>query len=198
MKQTQIKKLVSFFFEMGSLRKVIRAHQQTLLSFDLSDTIASHSFRVTLIGYFLARELKADVDKVIKMCLLHDMEETRSSDHNWVHKKYVKVYEEEIRRDQLKDLPNSKELLKLSKEYEERKTLESKIVKDADLLDETFLLREYDWQGNLEAKDWLRGPKRKSHHEKMMYTKLARDIAKEAKKQPPSAWWKKLWTPNRR
>jgi putative hydrolase of HD superfamily len=198
MKQTQIKKLVSFFFEIGNLRKVIRAHQQTLLSFDLSDTIASHSFRVTLIGYFLAGELKADVDKVIKMCLLHDLEETRSSDHNWVHKRYVKVYEDEIRYDQLKDLPNSKELLKLSKEYQERKTLESKIAKDADLLDETFLLREYDWQGNKEAKDWLRGLKKQSHHEKMMYTKLARDLAKEAKKQPPSSWWKKLWTPNRR
>jgi 5'-deoxynucleotidase YfbR-like HD superfamily hydrolase len=108
------------------------------------------------------------------------------------------VYEDEIRYDQLKDLPNSKELLKLSKEYQERKTLESKIAKDADLLDETFLLREYDWQGNKEAKDWLRGLKKQSHHEKMMYTKLARDLAKEAKKQPPSSWWKKLWTPNRR
>ena len=129
MKQNQIKKLVSFVFEIGNLRKVIRAHQQTLLSFDLSDTIASHSFRVIFIGYFLAKELKADVDKVVKMCLLHDLEETRSSDHNWVHKRYVKVFEDEIRHDQLKNLSNSEELLKLSKEYQERKTLEAKITK---------------------------------------------------------------------
>ena len=198
MKQNKIQKLVSFFFEIGNLRKVIRAHQQTLLSFDLSDTIASHSFRVSFIGYFLAKELKVDVDRVVKMCFLHDLEETRSSDHNWVHKKYVKVFEDEIRYDQLKELPNSQELIKLSKEYQARKTLEAKIAKDADLLDETFLLREYAWQGNKEAQNWLKGSNQKSHHEKMMYTKLAREIAKEAKKQAPSFWWKNLWTPTRR
>ena len=203
MKKGEIKNLTSFFFEIGNLRKVIRAHQQALLSFDLSDTIASHSYRVTLIGYFLAKELKADVNKVIKICLLHDMEETRSSDHNWVHKKYVKVFEDEIRYDQLKDLPNSQELIKLSKEYQERKTLESKIAKDADLLDEIFLLREYAWQGNKEAQEWLKGKrdprnKKMTSHEKMLSTKLGKEIAREAKRQSPSKWWENLWTSQNR
>jgi len=198
MEPQEIKKLTSFFFEIGNLRKVIRVHQQVLLSFDLSDTIAAHSFRVALIGYFLAKEQKADADKVLKMCILHDLEETRSSDHNWVHKKYVKVFEDEIRQDQLKDLPNSEELIQLSKEYQERKTLESKIAKDADLLEQIFLLREYDWQGNLEARDWLKGLEGESEYEKMMSTQLAKDIAKETKRQPPSDWWKGLDTPKRR
>jgi len=198
MKPKEIKKLTAFFFEIGNLRKVIRAHQQTLLSFDLSDTIASHSFRVVFIGYFLAKEIGADVDRVVKMCLLHDLEETRSSDHNWVHKRYVKVFEDEIRRDQLKNLPNSEELIELSKEYNERKTLESKIAKDADLLDEVFLLREYAWQGNKEAKDWLKGIHTVNQQEKMMSTKLAREVAVEAKKQAPSFWWENLWTAKRR
>jgi len=198
MKPDEIKKLASFFFEIGNLRKVIRVHQQVLLSFDLSDTIAAHSFRVALIGYFLAKEQKADADKVLKMAILHDLEETRSSDHNWVHKKYVKVFEDEIRQDQLKDLPNSEELIQLSKEYQERKTLESKIAKDADSLEQVFLLREYDWQGNLEARDWLKGPEGESEQEKMMFTQLAKDIAKEAKLQPPSDWWKDIYTPKRR
>jgi putative hydrolase of HD superfamily len=203
MKKEDIKNLTSFLFEIGNLRKVIRAHQQALLSFDLSDTIASHSYRVALIGYFLAKELKANSDKVVKMCLLHDLEETRSSDHNWVHKRYVKVFEEEIRNDQLKNLPQSGELLKLSQEYQNRKTLESKIAKDADLLDEILLLREYAWQGNKEAADWLigkrkKGTKGKSTHQKMLFTKLAKDVAREAKRQAPSLWWKNLWTPKNR
>ena len=67
MKQNQLKKLVSFFYEIGNLRKVIRAHQQMLLFQDLTDNIAAHSFRTAFIGYFLAKELKADADKVIKM-----------------------------------------------------------------------------------------------------------------------------------
>jgi 5'-deoxynucleotidase YfbR-like HD superfamily hydrolase len=45
----------------------------------------------------------------------------------------------------LKNLPNSKELLALSKEYQKRKTLEAKIAKDADLLDEILLLKEYEF-----------------------------------------------------
>jgi len=201
--KNQIKKLTSFFFEIGNLRKVLRAHQQMLLSYDLTDTIASHSFRVALIGYFLAKELEADVDKVIKMCLLHDLEESRSMDHHWVSKKYVKVFEEEIRREQLSELPHSEELTELSREYQERKTPEAKITKDADLLDEVFILREYVWQGNKEAAVWLKGTRKKgpggeSQQEKLMSTKLAKEIAKEAKGQIPSAWWENLWTPKRR
>jgi len=198
MKQNQLKKLVSFFYEIGNLRKVIRAHQQMLLFQDLTDNIATHSFRTAFVGYFLAKELKADADKVIKMCLLHDIEEARSADQNWVHKRYIKVFEDEIRDEQLKDILHSKELIKLSKEYQEKKTLEAKITKDADLLDEILLLREYQLQGNKEAEFWLNPGKLKSQQEKLMHTELAKALSKEAKKQEPTFWWKKLWTPNRR
>lgn len=197
MKSKDIKKLTSFFFEIGNLRKVARAHQQMLLFQDLTDNIASHSFRTTIIGYFLAKELKVDADRVIKMCLLHDIEEARSGDQNWVHRKYIKVYEDEIRKEQLENILHSGELLRLSKEYQERKTLESKIVKDADLLDEICLLREYQWQGSKEAKDWLHF-KNEGQQEKLMFTKLAKEIAKEVKKQEPSDWWSNLWTSKRR
>jgi putative hydrolase of HD superfamily len=204
MEKNQVKKLVSFFYEIGNLRKITRAHQQTLLSQDLTDNIASHSFRTAFIGYFLAKELKADADKVIKMCLLHDIEEVRCGDQNWVHKRYVKIFEEEIRKGQLKNLPKSEELLKLSKEYQQRKTLEAKTAKDADLIDEIFLLREYELQGNKEATDWLKGSHKKGvsngegQQEKHLFTKLAKQIAKEAKRQKASSWWDNLWTPNRR
>jgi len=203
MKNDKIKKLVSFFYEIGTLRRVLRAHQQTLLSHDPTDNISSHSFRTAFIGYFLAKESKVDADKVVKMCLLHDIEEARAGDQNWVNKRYIKVFEDEIRKGQLKELPNSKELLELSNEYNERKTFEAKIAKDADLLDEIFLLKEYEMQGSKEAIDWLKGthkkgPGKESQQEKMMFTKLAKKIAKEAKKQKPSLWWDNLWTPNRK
>jgi putative hydrolase of HD superfamily len=191
MKQKEIKNLASFLYEVGTLRRVLRSHQQTLLSVDPADNISSHSFRTAFIGYFLAKGLKANTDKVVKMCLLHDIEEARAGDQNWVHKRYVKVFEKEIREEQLKNLPGSKELLKLSKEYQEGKTLEAKIAKDADLLDEIFLLREYQLQGNKEAIDWLKGthkksPGGKSQQERQMSTKLAKEIAKIVKKQKPS------------
>ncbi len=197
MDKNNLGKLVSFLYEIGSLRKIARAHQQALMSQDLSDNIASHSFRAALIGYFLAEELKADSGKVMKMCLIHDIEETRCGDQNWIHRKYVKVFEEEIRKEQLLSIPNSKELQKISEEYQERKTLEAKIAKDADMLDQNLLLREYQLQGNKEAENWLK-TKGVSEREKLISTDLARQISKEIKTQNPSLWWSSLWTSKRR
>jgi putative hydrolase of HD superfamily len=197
MKEDKIKKLISFFFEIGSLRKIVRSHRQTLLTEELSDNISSHSFRSTIIGYFLAKEVGADPDRVIKMCLLHDIEESRAGDQNWVHKAFVKVFEEEIREGQLKELPHNQELLELSKEYQERKTLEAKIAKDADLLDQVLLLREYEWGGNKEASRWLKRVG-DSEQEKDMSTQIAKKMAKEIKRQEPSSWWKGIWTNKRR
>lgn len=189
-----IRKLISFFFEVGTLRKTLRSHRQTLLTDDLSDNIASHSYRVSMIGWFLAVAEKADPYRVIMMCLFHDLEESRSGDQNWVHKKFVKVYEKEIRESQLKSLLGAKELLKFSQEYEERKTLAAKVAKDADLLDQILILREYYWQGNKEAEIWLKG----KEQEKLMSTQTGKKLAKEAHKQRPSRWWDNLWTSNRR
>jgi len=49
------KKYARFFLEVGSLRKLARSHRQTLLTDDLSDNIASHSYRVVVIAYMLAQ-----------------------------------------------------------------------------------------------------------------------------------------------
>lgn len=194
MKNKQIKKLASLFFEVGTLRKIPRSHQQTLLSQDLSDNIASHSFRVAVIGYFLAENAEADSDKVVKMCLLHDLEEARTGDQNWLHKTYIKSFEGEVREDQVKGLGNTKEFKELSREYDERDSMEAKIAKDADRLDQMLLLKEYAWQGNEEAKKWLHlNREEDSEQEKMLNTELAQELAREIKEQKPSNWWRDSW-----
>jgi len=168
------KRLVSLFFETGTLRKIARSHRQTLLTDDFSDNIASHSFRVSVIGYFLALKEKADSNKVVLMCLFHDFDESRSNDLNWVHKKYVKVFEKEIFNDQFSFLHKEVALMKIISEYNVRKSQEALIAKDADLLDQILLLREYEWKGNKEASKWLKGDKIKR-----LSTQTAKSIAKE-------------------
>lgn len=189
-----LEKLVSFFFEVGTLRKTARSHRQTLLTDDLSDNIASHSHRTAIIGWFLAKKEKADPYKVVVMSLLHDLQEARIGDQNWIHKRYVKTFESEARKSQFKSLPGEEELLKLSREYEERKTQEAKIAKDADLLDQILILKEYSWQGNKEAELWLQG----REQEKLMFSKTARALAQEVYRQSPSKWWQNLWTNSRK
>ncbi len=175
--------ITKFFYEIGTLRKIVRSHRQTLLTDDLSDNIASHTFRVCIIGMMLAQLEKANVSKVVLMCLLHDITESRSGDQNWVHKKYVKVFEDEIIKSQVKPLPNSKGLLNIIHEYHKRKTKEAQIAKDADRLDQTLLENEYTWTGNQEAKTWGRT------NRTSLFSKSAKSLLLEICKQKPSDWW---------
>lgn len=194
MKSNDIQRFTNLIFEASSLRKVARSHRQTLLTDDLSDNIASHSYTVIFIAYLLATAEKVDVEKVITMAIFHDLGETRSGDQNWVHKRYVKVDEDEILDDQLKMLTSDNKVYEIMKEYNERKTKEAKIAKDADLLGQIILLKEYSEQGNKEALVWLNGGEQK----KRLYSKTAKTIAKQILTTSPHDWWDDIWTDKRK
>jgi putative hydrolase of HD superfamily len=145
---------------------------------------------------------KVDTGKVVMMCLLHDIPEARSNDQNWVHKKYVKVFDKEIIQEQLMGLPGKGKLKKFFNEYEKRKSLEAKLAKDADLIDQILLLKEYTHIGNKEAESWL-------HYEDFenscqqylgLHSKSAKELAKQIALSNVSDWWKekKKWTKDRR
>jgi putative hydrolase of HD superfamily len=193
--------IVNFFFELGTMRKLPRMHRQTLLTDDYSDTIASHSYRVALIGWFLAKIENADLYKVAMMGLMHDIAEARTGDHNWIHKRYVTVHEDEVHKEQLGTLPFP-DFKILMDEYEERKTIESIITKQADLLDQILLLREYEWQGNKEATIWLHGKGYEEGKGNAQLNKLTLESAKKLGQKiyevAPSQWWNDLWTSTNR
>ena len=192
-------RIADFLFEVGTMRKLARIHRQTLLTDDMSDNIATHSYRVSFIGWYLAKEEKADFYKTVMMCLLHDVAEARSGDHNWVHKKYVKVFDKEITKDQFGTLPFP-DFEELADEYNERTTKEAILAKDADLLDQILLLREYEWLGNREAGIWLRGKGGNKKNAKILDLKstAAKALGKAILKKNPSDWWNDIWTPKNR
>ena len=192
--------LVNFFFEVGTLRKIPRSHSQSLLTGDLSDNIASHSFRVVLIAFFLAKLEKANIEKVLTMAIFHDIPEARSGDQNWIHKRYVKVLEDEIILNQISPLPSYKNLLKIIKEYNERKTKEALVAKDADLLDQILLLKEYAHMGNKEAEIWLKGKDKKARGNAqlaLLKTNSAKKLGEAILRTLPGDWWLNLSTSKR-
>jgi len=194
------KEIVNFLFEVGTMRKLPRMHQQVLLSQDLSDNIATHSYRVSLVAWFLAKLEKADPYKTVMMALLHDTKEVRSGDHNYIHKKYVKIFEEEISKDQLGVLPFT-DLFDIDNEFEERKSKEAIIAKDADLLDQMLLLKEYSHQGNHEAEIWLSGKgnaNKTNTHYFNLKTDSAKKLGKEILDGKVSEWWENVWTSKNR
>lgn len=191
-------RIANFLYEIGTMRKLMRIHRQTLLTDDMSDSIASHSYRVAIISWFLAKEEGADPYKAVMIGLLHDMGEVRTNDHNWVHKRYVKIFDDEINEEQLGTLPYD-DLKDLMLEYKERKTKEAILVKEADLLDQILLLREYEWAGNKEAHLWLRGKTKKRKAQlKKLSTDIGRKLGEAVYNVNPSDWWNELWTPENR
>src|SRR6266853_3698763 len=82
------KNIANFLFEVGMLAKTPRSGFHFLGTGEHS--VAEHVNRTSFIGYALAQmDGSVDVLKVLKMCLFHDISETRISDLNHIHQKYV-------------------------------------------------------------------------------------------------------------
>jgi len=186
--------IADFLFEIGTMRKIARSHRQTLLTDDLSDNIASHSFRVTVIGYLIAVGEKLDPFKVVMMCLTHDIGETRSGDQNWIHRRYVFVDEETISKDQFTGPLRG--LRKFVAEFNQRKSPEAMAAKDADTLDQLIAQKEYAHTGNREAAIWLEGKRVKIKYKKVaeLKTATAKKIGVAIYDRGVSEWWKYVWT----
>lgn len=176
------KRIAEFLFEVGMLKKTPRTGYQFLGSG--AESVADHSFRTTLIGYVLASlEPRADRNKVILMCLLHDLAEARTGDHNYVNKRYVKVNEDKAVHDQVQGLDFGDEITALIDEFNTSDSLEARLSKDADQLDLILeLKRELD-SGNPNSRDWL------FFAVKRLLTKNAQKLAEEILKADSTDWW---------
>lgn len=178
MKNTE--SIVNFFFEVASLRRIVRSHRQFIG--EANDNISDHSHRVAIIGFTLAKLEKANQDKVLKMCLFHDLVEARVGDANFLNRQYVDQQETEARLDQLKNLPIAKELEAIFYEYEKRISKESKVAKDADLLDQVLVQQEYFFHDKKNKKIW------QNHIIERLTTKSAREIASKIEETNPFEW----------
>jgi putative hydrolase of HD superfamily len=156
-KKTDIKELnqiTDFLFEVGMLQKTPRSGFQFLGSGEQS--VAEHLHRASAIAYVLALLSKVpNPHKVVTMAVFHDISEARISDLNYVHQKYNTRLEEKAHKDIVESVPFGNDLKSLIDEYEERQTLESKLVKDADNLEWILSLKEQFDIGNMRAKEWL-------------------------------------------
>ncbi|MCL5411635.1 MAG: HD domain-containing protein [Patescibacteria group bacterium] len=173
-------KIVSFFFEMASLRRLTRSHRQMIAA--VNDNISDHSFRVGIIAMILAGLEKCDQNKALKMGLFHDLVEARTGDANTINKQYVKLDEEGAREDQLSGLPIGEEILELLREYEERKSAESIVAKDADSLDQMVLEQEYFFEDPINRKKW------QDFMEKKLKTESAKKLSIEIRNSNPFNW----------
>ncbi|MEK7585512.1 MAG: HD domain-containing protein [Patescibacteria group bacterium] len=176
---------IEFLFEVGSLFNVQRGWRQHL-GMDCA-TIPEHSFRVVWLALLLARkEGIKDEEKVMKMALVHDLAETRTSDFSYVQKVYVTADEDRASRDLLADTIWEDFYKGVLAEYELRQSPEAKVVKDADNLDIDLELKEFEERGSPLPKKW-QGFRQKVRDEKL-YTKSAKELWDLIQTSKVEAW----------
>ena len=180
---------IDFMYEIGSLRHVPRGWRQHL-GFDVASDL-EHTFRLIWLALLISRmEKQGDENLIIKMALVHDVPETRTSDHSYVQKVYVTADEERAANDMFKDTAFADLRVILAK-YESRDSIEAKIVKDADNLDVDLELKEIEELGSQLPKKWEKLNRRMVRDEKL-YTESAKKIWDEIQQSDPSNWHRNM------
>ena len=178
-----MKNIANFLFEAGMLKRTPRSGFQFLGTG--AESVAEHIFRTSYIGFVLGKMGKSNVDcdRLVQMCLFHDLPEARTGDLNYVNKKYVAADEEKAVADLAGTLPFGKEIEGLILEFKEAKTEEARLARDADQLEMILALKEYKDLGNKYADEWL------EFSLKRLQTEQARNLAQVILETDSSLWW---------
>ena len=103
------------------------------------ESVAEHSWMMTLMAYFMKDEFpEVDMDKVIRMCIIHDLGECFTGDiPTFAKTKVHEENEEKLLYSWVRTLPENyaNEMIALYEEMAERKTIESQIYKAIDGLE---------------------------------------------------------------
>jgi len=180
--QVELKAIADFLFEVGMLKRTPRSGFQFLGTG--RETVAEHSLRCAVIGYVLGR-MSGEVatDRVVLMCLFHDLVEARTGDLNYVNKRYVKADEEAAVQDMTASLPFGDEIRLLTEEFNQRATPEAETANDADQLEMILQLKELGDLGNRYAQDWI------ASAVKRLRTGDGKRLARSILNTDFSAWW---------
>jgi putative hydrolase of HD superfamily len=149
-----------------------------------AESVAEHIFRTVYIGYTLGKMMKnVDTDRLIKMCLFHDLPEARTGDLNYVNKKYVKSDVGKAVDDLAETIPFGNDIKELIEEFEKSESIEAQLAHDADQLELILALKEYKDVGNKYADEWL------DYALKRLKTDIALKLAETILETDSSLWW---------
>ena len=134
---------------LGKLERMKSVPRHSITVEGVKESVAAHSWRLAVMAYLLKNEVDddVDIDKVIRMCLLHDIGEAVTNDIPSFNKTDEDRETEDKAVDQLlRLLPDRlyREFSELFGEMEERKTKEAKMYKALDNMEAVIQHNESD------------------------------------------------------
>ncbi len=145
-----MRNLIEFIHQAGKLKKVKRTGWG-MQGVSEPETVAEHSYRVSILAMTLAKKFGLDELKLIKMALIHDLGETITGDivtekgNEIINSKKEKFQKEkEAMQKIFSNVERGEEYLGLWLEYEEQKTPEARILKQLDKIEMIIQALEYE------------------------------------------------------
>jgi putative hydrolase of HD superfamily len=177
-----MKNIANLLFEARMLKEIPRSGFHFLGSG--KESIAEHTFSTTFIAYVMS-QLEPDIDalKLISMCLVHDLPETRIGDLNTVHKTYVTANEVKAVKDITASLPFGASIANLIDEFNAGNSPEAKLAYDADQLSLILELKTLSDIGYAPPDKWLPPVL------KRLKTETAKKIARSIMQTNRDEWW---------
>lgn len=169
--------LLNFFTQIGKMKYMERLGW-VVEGVANPESVADHSFRTAFMILFLGKDRKdLDLNKAIKMALIHDIAESQTGDilvdwkldhlgdrvkrlegkgiHGVTREEKIKMEKDGM--DKLLALVDAdgKELMDLWKEYNDRKSKESIFVKSVDVLEMFLQAFEYEKSQDVDISSWF-------------------------------------------
>lgn len=133
---------------LHTVEKLKDTTRHSYISAGRHESVAEHTFRLALAAYFIKDEFpEADMDRVIKMCLVHDLGEIFTGDIPAFDKTAAdEANEAHLLESWVNSLPEplSCELIALFEEMSEQASLEARIFKALDGLEAVIQHNEAD------------------------------------------------------
>lgn len=148
------------------------------------ESVAEHSFTAAFIAFVMSRmEPEVDGQRLVSMCLLHDLPEARIGDLNYVQKKYVTADEDRAIADVVENLPFDNDIAELLAEFNGQQTREALLAHDADQLAFILDLKSISDVGGKTPEKWLPVVR------KRLKTELGKNLAEAVSTRSWDAWW---------
>ena len=178
--------IADLLFEACMLKKIPRSGFHFLGGG--KESVAEHTFVTTFIGYVMG-QLDPEVDRLrlMSLCLLHDLAETRIGDLNYLQKKYVTANEQQAVTHATRKLPFGENMAAVIDEFNQNETREARLARDADQLSLILELKALADTGHRSPDKWL------PHARSRLKTGLGKEICTAIMSAQWDRWWLNNW-----